>query len=291
MRRRRLLQILAAAVLAPAAARSDETRIALGAEARMTLYGPAEITSRARARAWAEMARIERIFSLHDPASVLSRLNATGRLDEPPPELVEVLVMADRLHDATGGRFDPTVQPLWLAHATGGDVAAARAVLGWDGVTVSRDAITLRPGQALTLNGIAQGYATDRVTQVLAEEGLHHALVEIGEFRALSGPFRLGVEDPEFGQLGQLTLSDRACATSSPKAMVLPDGSGHILDPAGGAPVWSSVTVAAPTAALADGLSTALCLATAEAARGILDRCGPGLRATAISRHGELLTL
>lgn len=291
MRRRRLLQIVAAAVLAPAAARSDETRIALGAEARMTLHGPPEVTSRARLRAWAEMARIERIFSLHDPASALSRLNAAEHLDAPPPELVEVLTLAGRLHEATGGRFDPTIQPLWLAHAKGGDLAAARAVLGWDGVAISPDAITLRPGQALTLNGIAQGYATDRVTQVLAAEGLHHALVEIGEFRALSGPFRLGVEDPEFGRLGQLTLSDGACATSSPAAMVLPDGSGHILDPAGRAPVWSSVTVAAPTAALADGLSTALCLASAEVARGILDRCGFGLRATVISRGGELFTL
>ncbi|TNC66840.1 FAD:protein FMN transferase [Rubellimicrobium roseum] len=291
MHRRRALTILAATALCPLPSRAEETRIALGAEARMTLHGPPEVTARARARAWAEMERIERVFSLYDPGSALSRLNAAGRLNAPPPELLEVLALAGQLHVATGGRFDPTVQPLWLAHANGGDTKAARRLVDWDGVTVSPEAVTLRPGQALTLNGIAQGYATDRVTAVLAEEGLIHALVEIGEFRALSGPFRLGVEDPAHGRLGQVTLDGTACATSSPGAMILPDGAGHILDPRGGAPLWSTVTVVAAQAALADGLSTALCLANAAEARRILDRLGPGLRATAVTTAGDLFTL
>ena len=291
MNRRRFLQITAAAALAPLGARAEETRVALGAEARMTLYGPPALTSRARARAWAEIARIESVFSLYDPSSSLSRLNASGRLDSPPPELLEVLALSARLHEATGGRFDPTVQPLWLALAGGGDASAAQALIGWKGVAFGPEAVTLRPGQALTLNGIAQGYATDRVTQVLAAEGLTHALVEFGEFRALSGPFRLGVEDPAFGRLGQVTLDGTAAATSSPGALTLPGGSSHILDPWGGVPHWSTVTVRAPTAALADALSTALCLADASAARGVLTALGPGLHATAITLDGDLLTL
>ena len=291
MKRRRFLLITAATALAPLAARAEETRVALGAEARMTLYGPPALTARARTRAWAELARIERVFSLYDPASALSRLNATGRLDAPPPELLEVLALSACLREATGGRFDPTVQPLWLALAGGDDERAAQALIGWERVAFDPAAVTLGPGQALTLNGIAQGYATDRVTQVLAEEGLTHALVEIGEFRALSGPFRLGVEDPDFGRLGQITLDGTAAATSSPGAMRLPDGSAHILDPRGGVPLWSTVTVRAPSAALADALSTALCLADAATARQILAALGPGLHAAAITRDGDLLTL
>jgi thiamine biosynthesis lipoprotein len=291
MKRRRFLQVVAATALAPTLASAREHRIALGAEAELTLYGPPDLTARAQARAWAELDRIEGIFSLYRANSALSRLNATGGLDAPPPVLIEVLALSDRLHRVTGGRFDPTVQPLWLALANGADPEPARRLIGWDGVTVTDAAITLRSGQALTLNGIAQGYATDRVTQVLAEEGLTHALVNIGEFRALSGPFRLGVEDPTFGRLGQLALDGTAAATSSPGAMTLPNGSGHILDPWGGAPTWSTVTVTAPTAALADGLATALCFADADTARRILADFGPGLRATAITLDGDLLTL
>ncbi|WP_210530273.1 FAD:protein FMN transferase [Rubellimicrobium arenae] len=291
MRRRRFLRIMAAALLGPGAALARDRRLALGAEAELTLYGPPALTARARDRAWAEIARIESIFSLYDPASSLSRLNAAGRLDAPPHELLEVLALSDRLHAATGGLFDPTVQPLWLALAQGGDAEEARRLIGWEGVRIGPDAVRLGKGQALTLNGITQGYATDRVARVLADEGLTHALVDIGEFRALSGPFRLGVEDPTWGRLGQITLDGAACATSSPGAMLLPGGSGHILDPRGGDPVWSTVTVTAPTAAMADGLATALCLAEAGAARGILAALGPGLGATAITPGGDLLTL
>lgn len=291
MKRRRFLQIVAATALAPRLAAARDRRIALGAEAELTLHGPPDVTARAQERAWAELDRIESLFSLYRPDSALSRLNDSGRLDAPPPDILEVLALSDRLRHATGGRFDPTVQPLWLALANGTDPEPARRLIGWDGVTVTDTAVTLRPGQALTLNGIAQGYATDRVTQVLAEEGLTHALVNIGEHRALSGPFRLGVEDPTFGRLGQITLNGTAAATSSPGAMVLPGGSGHILDPRGGPPAWSTVTVTAPTAALADGLATALCLADASTARRILAELGPGLRATAVTLDGDLLTI
>ena len=74
------------------------------------------------------------------------------------------------MHRATGGAFDPSVQPLWQALARGGDVEAARALTGWERVTIGQD-ITLAPGQALTFNGIAQGFATDVVTDLLASRG------------------------------------------------------------------------------------------------------------------------
>lgn len=290
MRRRRFLRIVAATALAPLAAWAEEARTALGAEARLSLFGPPDLTARARALTWAELRRIESVFSLHDPASSLARLNAAGRLENPPAELLEVLALADRLHAATAGRFDPTVQPLWLAHARGGDLAATRALIGWDRVRWDAAAVALDPGQQLTLNGVAQGYATDRVTALLARQGLTRALVEIGEFRALSGPFRLGVEDPVHGRLGQVTLDGSACATSSPSALLLPDGTPHILDPRGLGPAWSTVTVRAPTAALADGLSTALTLAPAAEARAIL-AAFPGASALAIDAAGDLSTL
>lgn len=297
MRRRRALSVLAAAALLPAAATTKaaaERRVALGAETELTLFGPPAATARARRRAWAEMARMEALFDLHDPASALARLNATGRLDAPPRELLEVLALCDRLQRATAGRFDPTVQPLWRALATGGDVEAARGLVGWDGVRWDEGGVTLGPRQQLTLNGIAQGYATDRVTAILTEEGLTRALVEMGEFRALGGPFRLGVEDPAHGRLGQVTLDGAACATSSPGAMTLPGGESHILDPQnapGGGAIWSTVSVTAPSAALADGLSTALCLADEGAARGVVAAFGDGIVARLVTPAGDLFTL
>ncbi|MBF9036804.1 FAD:protein FMN transferase [Rhodobacterales bacterium HKCCE2091] len=294
VRRRRVLTILAAVAAAPlagpVAALAQDRRIALGAETSLTLVGPHERTGPARAAAWAELDRIGRIFSLYDPESALSRLNRDGVLESPPPELVSLLSLAGDLHRLTGGRFDPSVQPLWQALARGGDTAAPRARVGWDGIGISAERILLRPGQALTLNGIAQGYATDRVTAVLADHGLTRALVDIGEFRAIGGPFRIGLSDPSAGLAGRVTLDNRAVATSSPGAMTV-GGEAHILDPSGFGRHWSTVSVVAETATLADGLSTALCLAGADAARAILRRAPGDVVARAVTSDGDLVTL
>jgi FAD:protein FMN transferase len=51
MRRRRFLQIVAATALAPVHAFAQDRRIAMGAEAELTLYGPPDLTARARERA------------------------------------------------------------------------------------------------------------------------------------------------------------------------------------------------------------------------------------------------
>ena len=295
MRRRRFLAIAAAAALAPGAVRADTLRrrfVALGAEAKIVLHGPADLLPPALAAAEAQIARAEALFSLWRPDSALARLNAAGVLDAPHPDFLDLISLCDRLHTATAGRFDPTVQPLWRALAEGRDPAPARAALGWHRVARTGNTVRLAPGQALTFNGIARGSAPDGVPGALARHGLPRALVNIGEYRALGGPFRLGIEDPAAGFLGQLTLEGGAAATSAPGALTLPDGSAHILDPLHGRPpVWSSITVTARSAALADGLSTALCHAPPDEIAGIRARLGEAIGIRAVSLHGDLLTL
>ena len=72
---------------------------------------------RLAALAMAEIRRLERIFSLYLPDSALSRLNRDAVLKAPPFELLECLSIAGTVHQTSGGRFDPTVQALWAAHA------------------------------------------------------------------------------------------------------------------------------------------------------------------------------
>jgi thiamine biosynthesis lipoprotein len=151
-------------------------------------------------------------------------------------------------------------------------LAAARAAVGWSGVEVASDRIAFaRPGMKLTLNGIAQGYIADRVAARLADEGLTDILVDTGEMRALGGHPDGGDWPVEFAAGGGgIGLRDRALASSSPLGTVLdPVGKvGHIFDPATGEPArarWRQVSVTAPTAVVADGLSTAFCLMERDA--------------------------
>jgi thiamine biosynthesis lipoprotein len=278
--RRRFLAISAATATAagmPAFA-SDLYRwegIALGARASLTLAHPD--AERIAERARAEISRLEQVFSLYRDDSALVRLNRDGRLDAPPFELLECLGLCGAVHDASGGAFDPTVQPLWTlyaAHASAGttpdraQIDAALAQVGWAGVAYDAGAVRLaRPGMALTLNGVAQGYIADRVVAMLRAEGLSDVLVDTGEIRALGG--RPGGGDwPVTLQAGTerirdaVSLRDMALASSSPVGMMM-GAVGHVLDPATGnaAPArWTLVSVTAPSAAVADGLSTAGCL-------------------------------
>lgn len=273
--RRRFLVITAACAALPAqAAPLFKWRgRALGAAAAIHLAHPQ--AERITARAAAEIERLEGVFSLYRSDSALARLNAAGQLDAPPFELLECLSLAGRVHAATGGLFDPTVQPLWALYAqahTAGHapdapaIAQALAVTGWERIAFDSAAVRLQPGMALTLNGIAQGYIADRVASLLREEGLSNILIDTGELRAM-GPQPDGSPWPVTIDAGggTLELAERALASSSPLGTVFDAAGtvGHILHPKTGqaAPAtWKIVSVSAGSAAIADALSTAGCL-------------------------------
>ncbi len=292
MKRRRFLQILGAAALVPGASSAMEwSGRALGAEVSLRLQGgPKGAADRVLAELPGMLTTIERDFSLYDPQSTLSRLNASGRLDRPSAQMRQVIRLSDDIHRATDGLFDPTVQTLWLALAQGGDVAAARGLVGWPRVAWQGDPVRLAPGQALTFNGIAQGFATDVVRALLARHGFAQALINIGEYAALGGPWALAIEDPAFGQLALRHLTGGAIATSSPMATLV-GGAPHILHPNGGPALWSTVSVEAESAALADGLATALVLAPRSMVQRAVAQVPGVRRITLVGFDGDLTTL
>jgi thiamine biosynthesis lipoprotein len=295
MKRRRFLAISAAALALPRGADAHSTTWqsqALGGQVRVDLRGGVGMNQRILSAIAATIAEVEAAASLFRPDSALVRLNETGGLTDPPPVLQDLLGFSDRLHAVTAGHFDPTVQPLWRAlaeRAAPQAIADSRARIGWH--NVDRQAgVRLAPGQALTFNGIAQGYAADRVAAVLRRAGYGPALIDMGEFVALDGPFTLGIEDPTHGMLGRRQLSQGALATSSPAAQWLPGGM-HILGPVGQSPLWSTITVEADSAVLADGLSTAFCLMPATMIRAACANLPEVRRVTAVTFEGEFLTL
>jgi FAD:protein FMN transferase len=267
MNRRRFLVISAAVLAAQArtASRHDWTGTALGAKARLSLVGSTEVQARhIFARVTHELARFEAHFSLYRD-SALTRLNRDRFLAHPDPQFLGLCALAGRVHTATGGLFDPTIQPLWFAVATGTDRTAARAAIGWPRVRIATDEIRIDPGMALTFNGIAQGAAADRIAAMMHEEGLGNVLIDMGEVQALGhrpdgAAWCAQITAPDGTPLADRQLTDRALATSSPMGTRIGRGSGHILHPKGLPPRWQTVAISAPEAAVADALSTAACL-------------------------------
>ena len=299
--RRRFLAIAAAAAGLPftairAGAESAHLHrwsgIALGAAAEIVLYDPdATRARRLIARCVEEIDRLEDVFSLYRPESAISRLNRDGRLAAPPLELVALLAEARSFSERTEGAFDVTVQPLWRLYAVhfahpGADPsgpgeaarAEAQALVDYRAVQVEPSEVRLaRPGMAITLNGIAQGYITDRVATLLQDAGMTDVLLDIGEVRALGRhpdgrPWHVGLRHAAVPETvaRTVTLTDRAVATSAGIASPFePSGRHHhLFDPATGrpAPGAGQVSVIASRATMADALSTALAVSSPERA-------------------------
>lgn len=284
---------------------------ALGAEVSITaLHADSRAAEAAVDAAFRELDVIEEVMSLYRPHSQLCRLNREGVLEKPDFRLVEVLRAAGETSRSSGGAFDATVQPLWELYVTaqkaGGlpDAAAVAEAAGrvdWRRVEVSDGRITLRgSGAAVTLNGIAQGYAADRVRAVLASHGVKQALVDTGEFGVLGRkadgtPWTLGIQHPRRpdAYIGLAALEDRFLSTSGDYATRFSDDfrHHHIFDPRTGlSPTeFSSVSVAARTGMESDALTKVLfVLGFEKGMERIL--ATPGADAMAVFKDGRVVT-
>jgi len=259
----------------------------LGSPSRLLIYHPDKVAAgRIVGRCADEIERLEQACALYRADSELSRLNRDGRLESPSHDLLMLLSQCQLLSELSGGAFDVTVQPLWNLYAAhffsnpspppeGPDPAAierARGLVDWEAVEVSPRRIVLaRPGMGVTLNGIAQGYVTDRITAILREHGCDRILANMGcsELRTIGRhadgrPWRVGLADPRQPDTFAVTLDlcDRALCTSGGYGTTFePTGRfHHLFDPATGASASHSIaaSVFAASATIADALSTTL---------------------------------
>jgi thiamine biosynthesis lipoprotein len=325
--RRRAIRIMAAAAGVPlliAAVRASAPRgqfhtwqgDVLGAWSELTLWHTdAAFAQRTIRKVRQEIDRFERIFSLYRPDSEIARLNAAGRLSRPSPELRALIDESQHMAALSGGAFDISVQPLWRLYEAHfwsrsevqADIAAraretAEQLVDFRRIEAGAASIGFtRPGMAITLNSLAQGYITDAIADLLRQEGFESAVVDLGEFRTLGRhpdgrPWRLGIRNGKAaGEAGRtVELTDMALAVSGGYGTPFePSGRfHHIFDPQSGASANALVEVAVigPRATAANALSTAICVA-GEARTTALLAAYPGTQAILTRPDGTSVTL
>lgn len=287
---------------------------AMGADATITLYhSQREIADALLARCRHTISHLENQLSLHQPGSALCRLNRDGMLDNAPDALLDILRLAADINQSTDGSFDVTVQPLWQLYSSHfaqagadpegpsqADITAARSHVDARAIIIQGNRINFaKPGMAITLNGIAQGYITDQVAQLLHAAGMDNVLLDLGEFRAL-GPspsgraWRVGIRDPRapWQLMDRVALHQGAIATSGGYGTQF-DPSGrfhHLFDPAIGrsAQYYHSVSIYGPDAARADALSTGLSAQPLDKAMAVLRELGPDWGGVFAGQNGSV---
>lgn len=287
-----------------------QTSWALGADLSLTVCGLSDdAANRALAAAFAEIETVEQVMSLYRPTSQLALLNRDRHLAQPHPHLLTVLQTAEQTARDTNGAFDITVQPLWklyaAAHKSGGEpaaaeLAAARGKVDWRKVHVSRERIELHdPVEALTLNGLAQGFALDRALAALRAHGATSALINAGEIsslgeKAVGDPWTIGIQHPRERDafLAVADLDGRALATSGDYETTFSAdfAKNHIFDPhTGESPTeLASASIVAPTGLQADALSTAAMVLGRERTLAYLARL-PHVDALLVDKAGNIV--
>ncbi len=255
---------------------------AFGTTWSLKLRGAPNDLSTVRAAVSRELERIEATLSHWRPSSETSRFN-TNRSLEPQQvseELVKLVRFAQHLSRASNGAYDLTVAPLVNAWGYGpfGEPASAppetevnRLLLavGWEKVELGDDGHTLRkthPDVSLDLGSILQGYACDRVAQILRKKGCAEYLVEVGGELLARGSWSVAIENPADAQkpLQVLQLKDAALATSGlVRARHKLSGKvvSHIISPKTGYPTEGGIEVCSVEMANcleADGWATAI---------------------------------
>jgi FAD:protein FMN transferase len=237
----------------------------------------------------AVLADIDRTMSGYRPDSEVARFNASASTDwfDVSADLAAVVRVSLEVSEASAGAFDVTVAPLVAAWGFGPhgappalpaveQLAQIGASVGYRKLHARVDPPALRKDVgALTidLNGIAPGFAVDRLAERLQSLQVENFMIDIGgEIRARGRnargqPWRIGIEQPvDSGRTPHagVQLDDAAVATSGEyRHYYVHEGRrySHTIDPRTARPLErepGSVVVIAASAAHSDAWATAL---------------------------------
>lgn len=226
----------------------------------------------------------EEKFSRTLEGSEIYRLNhAGGAAMELSDDTVELIQLGLKYSELSQGRFDITVAPLsslWdFKNNTGTipseeSISEALPLIDYRNVRVEGNTVQLlNPNASIDLGGVAKGYIADKLKSYMKEQGVSHALIDLGGNVLAIGSkpdgsaYNIGIQKP-FAETGEaissVKIKDQAVVTSGNYQRYFEvDGKiyHHILDPKTGYPYdnhLQSVTVICDSSSDADGLSTTL---------------------------------
>ena len=270
---------------------SEQESIAMDTVMRITASSvmSREKIDSALTEAFALIDELDKKLSMHNESSDVSAINAAAgrkpvRVAEDTARLINAGIELSR---ATDGSFDPAIGALTSLWHIGSrtksddsppsphDIESALKLIGSDKIKLTApDMVYLTTaGSKIDLGGIAKGYASLRVAELLKSKGITSALIDLGGNIVLLGQtpegfdWNIGIQHPRKARGTPACLvraSDTSIITSGVYerfADIEGERRTHIFDPKTGYPIRGeliSVTVLCKNPAKGDALSTAL---------------------------------
>ena len=288
-------------VVAPVRASSDihqASKILMGTRLDLTLQSEnAARMANAAEAAYAEMTRLEQMMSRYRNTSVLNAINLAAGVQavSVPPEMLQVLKMAQQASLFSNGAFDATIGALsdWNfdpAHAsipTAQQLAFQLPLVNAKGLIINERLSTAylsKRGMRLDLGGIAKLPILQAGMRELQKRGISNAMINGGGDVLVNGringrAWRIGLRDPRQPNqiLGTVALTQGFVAASGDyERFVMHQGKRlhHVLDPKTGYPTTGphGVTLISTQLEAINGLGAAIMVAGADAGRSQLAR-------------------
>ncbi len=283
---------------------------AMNTSVSFTAYGDG--AEEALAAAEERMGQLESLWSVTEEGSEIYRVNHSG--GEPvvlSRETADLAEFALEMAEETQGALEPTLYPVLEAWGftidehripEEAEIQELLSNAGYEKVRLDGETSRLPEGMELDLGAVGKGYAGDFICELLREQGITSALLDIGGniqtigTRPDGSDWGLGLRNP-FGEgtVGVLTVSDCAVVTSGnyENYFVGEDGKtyGHILDPETGHPAESglaSVSIVTEEGKLGDALSTSLFVMGPEEAEAFW-RENEDFEMIVITQDGEII--
>lgn len=226
---------------------------------------------------------LEELFSVTSEKSDIWAINhSDGEPVSVSDDTIAVLDKAIEIGGKTNGALDVTIYPLLTEWGFTTDtqqvptddiIADKLKLIDYTKISVKGNTVQLPDNMQIDFGALAKGYTGDCVTEILKENGVKSALVNLGGNVHAVGTkpdgtlWKVGVQNPfsPSEQVCILEIADKAVITSGNYERFFTDENGrkywHILDSADGFPADNglvSVTIVGENGLLCDALSTAL---------------------------------
>ncbi len=230
-----------------------------------------------------EIYRLEKLFSVTDTNSEVYKLNNTRSETITVSDDVKNLIdFSIEIGKETDGFLDISIYPLlnlWgftvdeYKIPTQEEIDNTLKYVDYSKININGNEITLPHGFELDFGAVAKGYASDKIAEILKENEVKSAIINLGgNVHALGKKpdgslWNVAVTNPfSPGEtLGTVRVTDKSVVTSGNYQRYFKGEDGknycHIIDPFTGYPAESglvSATVIGENGALCDALSTAL---------------------------------
>lgn len=226
--------------------------------------------------------KYDSMFSNKIEDSEISRINsAGGNPVEVSKETIKLIKKGIYYSEISDGAFDITIAPvsnLWDFKAETPLVPSPEAIaeavshVNYKNIIIRDNTVKLTdPHAGIDLGAIAKGYIADRIKDYLEDEGVRHAMINLGgnvlamDSKLDGSDYNIGIQKP-FDETGEpitsVKISDKSVVTSGIyQRYFKTDGKiyHHILDPNTGYPCENnlySVTILTDSSLTADALST-----------------------------------